>query len=228
MIDDRIVTLKLGTESIRHISAHEAVLTEQSLFFRTALSKKWREGGSREIELLHDDYEVVAAYVDWLYFGKIASKPISPPELPIDDGEYEFLARLYAFGEKIQADLFCDTVIDAMTLKSDVLAMDGTRTFPGHAAISVLYGGTLSESPARRFLVDMYVDFGTEKWIPKDADLNHVEFLTDLSRVLLAASKRTISQTQSNYPRRHKWHKCVGGGEFLKPVRSTEEPGVAS
>ena len=226
MIDDRIVTLRIGREPSRSISAHEAVLTEQSLFFRTALSKKWREGGSREIELPHDDYDVVAAYVDWLYFGKIASKPIAPPELPIDDGEYDFLARLYSFGEKIQADLFCNTVVDAMTLKTDVLAADGTRTFPSHAAIAALYSGTPNDSPARRFLVDMYVEFGTEKWIPDEADLNHVEFLTDLTRALLVKSKKSISQTQSNYPRRHRWHKGNSGSEFLQPVRSMEKFGA--
>ncbi|KAK4495737.1 hypothetical protein PRZ48_013005 [Zasmidium cellare] len=223
IIDDRIVTLNVGPgPTTTDFAVHEAILREHSPFFRTALDKKWREGRSRIIELPYDDADVVAAYVDWLYFKRIASKPVSPPELPIDDGEYQFLARMYAFGEKVQADSFCDNVIDAMAQKTDDVAADGTRTFPSHSAIMALYNGTPTDSPARQFVIDMYAEFGAEKWVPKEAEFNNLEFLTDLARALLDRSQASSLHKQSNYPRRRKWYKNGDSAEFLQPATSRE------
>lgn len=215
MIDDRIVTLRVGEQpTTRDLSIHEAILIEHSAFFRTALDKKWREGRSRQIDLPFDSGDVVAAFVDWAYFSRIASKPVSPPELPMDDGEFLFLAQMYSFGDKVQADAFCDDVMTAMALKTDDIAEDGTRTFPSHSAILTLYNGTPAGSPARRFVVDMYTEFGMEQWVPKETEFNHPEFLTDLVRAFLS-EKQATSHKQTNYPRRRKWHKRDQSREFL-------------
>jgi hypothetical protein len=231
MIDDRIVTIRVGPEeSARNFSVHEAILREHSPFFRTALEKKWREGRSRRIDLPHDDGDVVAAYLDWLYFKHIASKPVAPPQLPMDDGEFDFLARLYCFAEKAMCDAFADDVIDAMALKTDDVARDGTgtRTFPSYSAIMILYTGTPPGSPARRFVCDMYCEFGMSGWIPKENALNHPEFLQDLVRAALGKNPRRSVHKHSNYPRRRKWHKCGPGEEFLQLANSTEHIGEAS
>lgn len=146
----------------------------------------------------------------------------------MDDGEYHFLARMYAFGEKVQADAFCDNIIDAMAQKTDDVATDGTRTFPSHSAIMVLYNGTPLDSPARQFCVDMYAEFGAEKWIPKESEFNHNEFLTDLTRALLDRSQATSVHKQSNYPRRRRWHKNSDNAEFLQPVASRERARIGA
>jgi hypothetical protein len=220
------VILRVGTGSAsQEFAVHEAVLRKDSPFFRKALEKNWREGETRRVELPHDDSEVVAAYVDWLYFGKVASKPLAPPALPLDDGEYHFLARLYSFGDKVQADTFCDSALDAMVAKTDDVADDGTRTFPSHSAVMALYNGTPSDSPARRFVVDMYLDFGAEKWIPEDSECNHVKFLTDLSRAFLARSAGLPRQRQKNYPHRCRWHKMLDCDEFLLRAESEDSLG---
>lgn len=219
-IDNRIVLLRVGDNPPQEFSVHEGVLREHSAFFRAALDKKWREGHSRQIDLPSDESDVVAAFVDWLYFRRIASKPVSPPELPMDDGEYHFLAGMYAFGDKVQANGFCDDVISAMAMKTDDVAEDGTRTFPGHSAIMKLYNGTPPGSPARRFVVDMYAEFGMNQWIPKEPELNHPEFLTDLVYAFLER-KRTSSHKVLNYPRRQKWHRR--DGEFLRPASPRQQ-----
>ncbi|EME41830.1 hypothetical protein DOTSEDRAFT_74030 [Dothistroma septosporum NZE10] len=222
IIDDRIVVLKVGCTPTTDFAVHEAILREYSLFFRTALDRRWREGHSRTVELPDDDAEVVSAYIDWLYFRRIASKPISPPELPMDDGEYQLLAQLYAFGDKVQADSFCDNVLDAMVQKTDDIATDGTRTFPSHSAIMTLYNGTPPGSPARRFVVDMYAEYGATKWIPSESEFNHADFLTDLVRALLKEQQTTSVHKQPNFPRRRKWHKHADAAEFLQPATSRE------
>lgn len=221
------MTLRAGIDPSTDFAVHEAILREHSPFFRTALDNKWREGRSRQINLPQDSSEVVAAYVHWLYFQEIASKPTSPPSLPIDDGEYQFLAMLYVFGEKVQADAFCDDILDAMASKTDDFADDGTRTFPSHAAIMTLYNGTPPQSPARRFAVEMYATFGTEHWIPEEADCNHAEFMTDLVRVFLSRSPSNSAHQQLNFSRRYEWHKQSGveasrTEEFLRPADSVE------
>ncbi|KAK4619511.1 hypothetical protein CLAFUW4_11456 [Fulvia fulva] len=222
ILDNRIVVLKVGSAPTKDFTVHEAILREHSHFFRSALDKRWREGRSRIVELPDDDAEVVSAYVDWLYFRKIASKPISPPELPMDDGEYQLLAQLYVFGDKVQADAFCDSVLDAMAQKTDDVATDGTRTFPSHSAIMALYNGTPMGSPGRRFVVDMYAEYGAQSWIPSESEFNHAEFLTDLVRALLDKRQTSSVHKQSNFPRRRKWHKNTDAAEFLQPATSRE------
>lgn len=222
LIDHRIVTLDVGSEPLRTFAVHESILREHSPFFRAALDQKWREGRSRVVELPMDDEDVVAAYVDFLYFGKVASRPVSPPELPVDDGEFSFLSRCYIFADKVGADIFCDAIIDAMALKTDDVAGDGTRTFPSYTAIMTLYNGTPPDSPARRFAVDMYVEFGIESWIPKEADLSHAEFLTDLARRFLSRKQSVTTHKQPNYPKRTRWHKGDSSREFLRPAASIE------
>lgn len=209
-------------QTTQDFSVHEAILREHSPFFRSALDTKWREGRSRIIEMPQDEVDVVRAFVEWLYFQQIASKPLLPPALPIDDGEYNFLARMYGFGEKVQADDFCDDVLTAMTLKSDDVAEDGTRTFPSHSAVMTLYNGTSVASPARQFAVDMYVDFGMDQWIPQATELNHPEFMTDLVHAFLTRNKAVTTHKQSNFPRRHKWHKGEHSREFFTPAPPSE------
>ncbi|KAF7187847.1 hypothetical protein HII31_10747 [Pseudocercospora fuligena] len=223
MIDDRIVTIRVANNSncsSRDFSIHEAILSEHSPYFRAALDDKWRES-SRIMELPFDEVDVVAAYIHWLYFKRVASKPISPPELPMDDGEYLTLARLYCFGEKVQDDAFCDDVMTAMTLKTDDIAEDGTRTFPSHSAVMALYNGTTNHSVARQFMVDMYCEFGMDQWIPKEAELNHPEFLADLVHAFLG-QKSTVSHKQPNYPRRRTWHKRRQTQENVRLSSSNE------
>ncbi|USW55517.1 Putative BTB/POZ domain-containing protein [Septoria linicola] len=217
-IDDRIVTLKVGPAPTTDFSVHEGILTEHSTFFRSALDNRWREGRSRVVEMPEDSADVATAFVEWLYFRRIASKPVFPPLLPMDDGEYAFLARLYAFGEKVQADPFCDDCLTAMVLKTDEVAEDGTRTFPSHSAITTLYNSTPGDSPARRFVVDMYVDFGMNAWIPREPDVNHPEFLADLVHAFMANRPDGPQHKQTNYHRRRKWHKRERSREFLQPA----------
>jgi hypothetical protein len=244
-IDSRIVTVRVGgkvSERRRHdglapklhqsdqspqdakdFSVHEGILREHSLFFRTALDAKWREGRLGIVDLPHDDVDVVGAYVDWLYFRTIASKPTAARALPMDDGEYQHLARLYTFGEKVQADAFCDDVLTAMTLKTDDVADDGTRTFPSHSAITTLYEGTPADSPARKFVVDMYAEFGMNAWVPGETDLSHPEFLIDLVHAFMLRRPMGSAHKQSNYPRRSRWHKREQGrAEFLRTVSSRD------
>ncbi|EME77419.1 uncharacterized protein MYCFIDRAFT_146637 [Pseudocercospora fijiensis CIRAD86] len=209
MIDDRIVTLRVGDTSngsTRDFSIHEAILAEYSPYFRAALDEKWREC-SRVMELPFDDIDIVAAYAHWLYFKRVASKLISPPKLSMDDGEFLMLARLYCFGEKVQDEAFCDGVITAMTLKTYDVAEDGTRIFPGHCAVMALYNGTTKNSISRKFMVDMYCEFGMDLWIPEEAELNHPEFLADLVRAFLGGRKSIVPHMQTNFPRRRTWHK---------------------
>lgn len=229
LIDDRIVTIRAGPEgSAREFSVHEAVLRDHSPFFRSALDKRWREGRSRHINLPEDDGDVVAAFLDWSYFKIIASKPVSAPALPMDDGEFDLLARLYCFAEKTHCDAFADDIIDAMALKTDDVANDGTRTFPSYSAIMILYNGTPPGSPARRFVCDMYCEFGISNWIPKESGLNHPEFLQDLVRAALGKNPRRSIHKHSNYPRRRKWHKSGPREEFLQLARPGEQIGEAT
>lgn len=120
--------------------------------------------------------------------------------------EHVFLAKLYVFGDKTQDDEFCNAVITALTELSDQhIISKNVRHFPGPLAVLIIYEGTPSDSPARRFLVDIHISHGRRDWIrERNGYLKAPAFLQDLSSALL---KPTNSCNDLVYDRRKEWFK---------------------
>lgn len=183
--------------------AHESVLKERSGFFQAALNQQWKEGRERKVYLPEDKPVCVATYVEWLFSGKIASETIKPAaELRAGDvsEQHLFLAHLYVLGEKLIDVKFCDDVIKAMAQLCAV-GVSESRWYPTFSAVQTIYGGTTSESPARKFLVHIYKTRGKQSWFgTNEADFTGpMQFLVDLVRAQLPEeSPRAVGDLEAD------------------------------
>ncbi|KAK5685854.1 hypothetical protein LTS10_001967 [Elasticomyces elasticus] len=102
--------------------------------------------------------------------------------------EYNVLAQLYCFGERVQNERFKNAVIDALVAKTE----DTVYEDHGHklaefwkavrpSVVQDIYEGTPPGSPARKLMVSIYAGDQSSCWI---VDGLHYDFLLDLSRKL--------------------------------------------
>lgn len=138
------------------VFAHEGILRKPCGFFDAALNKKWKEGQKRVIHMPDDRADAVYAYVQWLYTGRIFAKTRDADGDPV----FNPFARLYVLGEKLLDDAFQDRVLSA-------LAVQGEKQMPSFESIEIIYEGTAEASPARRWLVDSWVQKAGNKTVEK-------------------------------------------------------------
>lgn len=146
------------------------------------MKEEWKEGREREVPLPDDDPRVVDLYTQWLYCGKVLSHD---PTLKSEQhsGELDLLIDAFVFGEKIQDELFRDTIIDALIMYTNTPDKQGTSWFPTGGMVRRAYEGTPAGSPLRRLLVNLHNYRGNQKWIK---DENSLEFLMDLVKIMFA------------------------------------------
>ncbi|KAK0250423.1 hypothetical protein LTS09_014427 [Friedmanniomyces endolithicus] len=156
------VEVVVGAEK-RTFHVHETLLRSRSAFFEAALSKEWKEGQARKVELLDDDVRAFEGYSRWLYTGKLA---VVKSDQRTD---YELLAMLCGFGEKIIDHRFQNCVLDAIVAGTRINVPKATggvhKEFPGQNTVDRVYKATPKGSPARRLVLDMYTLKGNENWI---------------------------------------------------------------
>ena len=176
------VELQIGPDE-QALFIHSSLLSSNSEFFNAALKENWKEGNSRIIKMLEDDYDLVYTYVRWLYAGKIYT------DVKDDDTEPDFinLAKLYTLGEKLLDNGFQDCVLNSIvSLSRKKHDPDDTRFFPGAMVIGIIYNGTSPSSPARKLLVHIYAAEAEPGWMSKwRVSKTPEEFKNDLITELL-------------------------------------------
>ena len=178
-LEDGTVKLVVGVTS--WFIVHEHLLRSHSDFFDKALNKQWEEGQARVIRMPDDNGDVVYRYIQWLYTKTIACKCGNRPQ-------WRLLADLYVLGEKILDVKFQDCVIDCFLVSSRDSNAREIGYFPKTPATNLVYQGTPEGSPARRLMVDLFINYGNGKWItPEDGNRsrNNHEFVMDLATALL-------------------------------------------
>ena len=196
------VVVGLEEKSIFYV--HENLLRYYSPFFEAALSTSWREGTDGRIKLPDDEPDLLDAYIQFLYSGELLISSISTAaSVKCNDEEvvYFVLAQLYALGEKLMDTRFKNEVIGRIfdhayhTLKYS--SSDKRR--PTASVVDMIYKSTTAGSPARTLMVDIYFWKGEGDWVLGRPEDNNVEFLTDLTQLLLQRtdrrSKRLIGHT---------------------------------
>lgn len=139
-----------------------------------------------------------AAYVEWLFFGIIASGSTKPKhELTKIDvlEEHRFLAHLYVLGEKMLDDRFCDSVTRAIVELCNIKTKAGV-CYPCSVAIATIYQGTPASSPVRRLLVDLFLQRGNKTLVTsnENGDWNGcVDFLLEVVKGQLPESRKALS-----------------------------------
>lgn len=102
-----------------------------------------------------------------------------------DGNQYVILSKLYVLAEMLLDDTTKEVVLEAMSAAWKETMTKWPRYFPGVPCISLIYNGTLDDSPARRWLIQLYthneleLQHATSENLPKD-------FSFDLAVNLLA------------------------------------------
>lgn len=200
----RIVKIKVTSgDDPQTFHVHEAIIRERSQYFRAAFGD-WKEGTVGEITLFDEDPETVSDYLQYIYSGKVDSKPFINCSKDDREASMRQLMHLYILGENIQDDEFCNEVISTLAHRCGEEDDQGTSWFSVDEAVRLLYDGTHAHSPARRFVVDMHVQNGSESRLECGIDKHHSEFLLDLSRAFMSAKEKRF---RCPFEQRHKWFK---------------------
>lgn len=151
-----------------------------------------------------DDPDTVSAYLEFIY-SRSVSFAFFTTDKAANDHTMMRLIRLYIFGEKIQDDDFCDEVLRTVGTRCDTEDSKGHLWFPVDIGVRSLYDGTPSNSPARRFVVDLHLRRGHKGFLQADIDKHHPEFLLDLALRFLRYN--LYESDQSVFSLAEKWSK---------------------
>jgi hypothetical protein len=126
-------------------------------------------------------------YLHWLYFKTL---PTVLTEVKQGrDHEFARLSECYILGDKVIDVGFKNAVLLALADAAENQPIDAWRNLVS-LSIRIIYAGTLDNAPARRLIVDMWVQRANKNWLQHlDAELPHM-FVLDLSRALLASKCR--------------------------------------
>ncbi|KAL5434874.1 hypothetical protein PMIN07_007341 [Paraphaeosphaeria minitans] len=127
------------------------------------------------IDLSGEIFDVVNAYVTWLYIRKLAVLEGTPLDV------FEYLADAFVFGERIVDIEFKNDVMDSIIVQATG-ARDGKIHLPGSSSMNRIFSGTVGGSPARRLMVDFFVDgvHDADGFWEHDVDLYSEEVLRDM------------------------------------------------
>lgn len=107
----------------------------------------------RTISLPIDDPNTVRNYLHFLYASDVPAT------------NYEELAALYVYGEKVMDSRFKHAVVKALIRSTRQVHEDGKCYFPVTNTVNCIYAGTLDGSPARKLLVDIFACHGNPSWM---------------------------------------------------------------
>lgn len=190
-----IIACRVGTPHTTFL-VHRAVLYKSSEFLKTHAKIESNDIDSESSISLPDlNTEAFALYSKWLYSSAIISIPKAVT--PKDDTEWMVLASAYVLGEQLIDMDFKNTVIDA--LRAKIKSKDGMTVWKvASELVHIIYASDSKDSPARRFMVDLYHGHGgasnlEDRGLPSD-------FLFDLARVGLSRIiKKPVSSARCEY-----------------------------
>lgn len=181
------------------------MITKQSKYFAAALKKEWRANRSQPVSLSGEDPDMVSAYVQWLYSGKIfVTKHDSN-----GDASYWALCQLYGLGERLMDDSFQDYIVIAIfDLMKHEHPVNKTCAFPDEVAINSIYQNTPVDSPLRRLLVDINTANAESDWV-KTASEGAWDVDAAFKDNLIASLLAFVTEQSSDAQR---WHVLTDGG----------------
>lgn len=174
----------MGPSEVEFV-VHEDILSKGSPFFAAACKKEWKGRREHCIPLPDDDISTVDLYIQWIYTGRIFSRPF-------DDGGSEGVEELgilvegFIFGEKVQNGDFKDAVVDAIVKCFPVPSKKNKVGCPPVLCVDKAYGGTPEGSQLRKLLVAIYATRGSRAWLHGTTSM---DFVADLAGRLLDERK---------------------------------------
>lgn len=154
------------------------------------------------IDLLDDSVHTVSDYIRWLYSDNM---PIKLYDADEEDSRerankeaekvFVMLAEAYVFGEKV-----VDVKYKNVVMRTVLAARESSGWYPGLSSVRIIYRGTPSTSPLRRFIADnvachSYDDSGKENGWMADIDGYPKEALVDAMKATVKARSRPNHKT---------------------------------
>lgn len=204
------VTIEVGaTDKVETHTIHADILEKQSPFWKSALKKCWEEGAKGKIKLPEDDRDAVGTYLEWIYSAQLEISWLSTDQMTENqvDAEFEHLARVYVFGEKLQDNLFCNRTMDAILNRATGLLGGRVYCYSTTKAIGIIYDGTPEGSPARQLCVFLHTHYGLSQNIKSLEEGEHPDFLRDLTRSMMDA--RGYPQQKFDVGKWQTWYKTA-------------------
>ena len=167
---------------------HENLLCARSKELKSRLGETTVENGLRTISLKNLDSEAFALYVQFLYSGRIPSKPAICPS----PDEHTLLTKLYILACSLQDVHGQNAALDAIHAKSQELAFEPASALPRGEGVGVIYHCTNGACGARRLMVDMFLSKGSGVLMRPSKDDYPPEFMVELALSLMGSlpSKR--------------------------------------
>jgi len=167
---------------------YRPLIVNSSDYFKKALKHEFRESETRRFDLVEDDADTFAIYAHWVIWKELAVKLDKSETGENGRTEFQQLAYAYVLGDKLQDTRFRNSIIDALIAKRE-----SEKLLPGSSTIDYVYMNTAESSKLRKFMVDVWVRFGSNHADIKS--LSHA-FLTDL--VSTQYIKRSQKSLQAN------------------------------
>lgn len=139
---DDIVILLVGPQE-RKMSVHSPQITAHPESFAAAFKKEWIEGQAREIEPPEEEPEIMAYYIEFVYFSKLPTD-IYTTVSPGFEKEFGFnlLAELYVLAKRM-LDSKCRNRLLQETLRlRDLKCKTNVKWNPTCVPINIIYQGT--------------------------------------------------------------------------------------
>ncbi|KAI4712710.1 hypothetical protein J4E89_002979 [Alternaria sp. Ai002NY15] len=173
------------------LKVHRGVLCKSSKFFQNAVKPEWTHQEERVINLPEDLADTVINYVKWLYCDKLAISQILPPDAltPEKKAEekdkiYVLLAQAYVFGEKMMDLKYKNVVMKVIYGLVGVF-----RKSMGSESVRILYDGTPSGSPLRRFIAE---NIAHKAWDDSEKGAGWMRFFEECPKEALTDGMRAM------------------------------------
>jgi hypothetical protein len=189
-----ILEIVVGEETKEQkLLVHADLFTRRSKILKSMISTADEAWPKSPVSFPGYDPETFRLYISLVYTGVLPTR---------GSGEWLKLCRLYVLAEKLQDIQTKNTVIDAVHACVTEWCREGAaRTFQSlHAkfpadmgdlisiaSITELWEGTPANSPARRFILDLYASHGKSSWLIGKGGTPPRDFLLDLTLALMKA-----------------------------------------
>ena len=151
-----IVTVLVGTEE-EAFHVHWPVLLASSAFFRARLKPEWSRQESESIRLPDFDSRSFNLYVNWLYTRGIPHVNVITESCSTRSDEWLLLAETYVLGEALVDTAFQASVLEVLRYMGDATSERESFWSVASEIIAVVYEGTPAGSPARDYLLELFL-----------------------------------------------------------------------
>jgi len=223
--DGPMLKLRVGSGlNMASFFVHSTLLTSRSDFFKHAIIQDSKENEETTIALPEDNPVTFRRYLNLVYVHQLATKGTM---------QWLKLCRLYVLAEKLQDVTSKNQIIDGMCVFFNEITCRPAVKHRTHynlpsLATAELYDGTTHGSKARKLLVDLYTDFGSESWLQSDSLIPLPEkFIHELAIRLIEKRGPVFSDFRNSCPS-HKYHDVRASSPEVTPTGTGDvEPVLA-